>query len=117
MDDDVENESLSEEADHDPSFTWIGCPKCGVPINITIPVLDHGYELLAYVYDLLENAPAAEARDAIGEVLPWMGMEINAAHRRNGYFWPFIAAGERAEERARQRAREPSKPSRERKRG
>lgn len=105
MDDEETYGPLSEEADHDPAFTWIGCPKCGVPINITIPVRNEGYQLLAYVYDMLAHASAAEARTAINEVLMWMGSEINDAHRRNPYYWPLLDAGERAEAKARKKIR------------
>lgn len=109
----VEDESLSEAADHDPSFDWIGCPKCGIPINITVPVKDHGYELLAYVHDMLDVVSAAEAKSVIAEMLPWVGMDINAAHRRNPEFWPFIAAQERGEQLQRQKARESPKRTRQ----
>lgn len=97
--------ALSEAAEHDATQEWIGCPKCSMPINATIPIRDFGYNLLAHVYDLLEHASAEQARRAIGDVLPWIGTEMNEAARRNPYFWPLIQAREEAEEANRRKAR------------
>lgn len=109
-DEEFEDGSLSEAADHDPTRTWIGCPKCGLPINITVPVKDHAYEVLAHVHDMLAHTTVAETREAIDEVLMWLGMEINSENRRNGDFWPLIQASERAE--ARKRRQTPHKTNR-----